>query len=213
MLAAYIFSLVVGGGLLALTLFGDFFDSVVDGDAAIDLDGDADVISGGSEIAQLLSLRALVYTLFGFGGAGLVLHLIWAGAQPLLTAVIAGGMGLGSGALVSTVFGYLKRTEAGAIRGEKSLVGLRGKVIMTIADGDTGAVRIRSGERQYQMRARADLPLGGRGYCRSRSRGRSRGRQGRRRSRYTCGQQAARRLIKTAGLRPLQQEEVATWIR
>lgn len=160
MLAAYIFSLVVGGGLLALNLFGDFLDSDVDADAGIDLDGDADAISGGSEIARLLSLRSLVYALFGFGGAGLVLHLIWAGAQPVLTALIAGGMGLGSGALVSTVFGYLKRTEAGEIQGERALVGLSGKIVMAIGDGETGAVRIRSGERQYQMRARADLPSG-----------------------------------------------------
>lgn len=160
MLAAYIFSLVVGGGLLALTLFGDFFDSDVDADAGIDLDGDAGVLSGGVEIAKLLSLRSLVYTLFGFGGAGLVLHLIWGGAQPLLTALIAGGMGLGSGALVSTVFGYLKRTEAGAIDGERALVGRSGKIVMAIGDGETGAVRIRSGERQYRMRARADTPLG-----------------------------------------------------
>ena len=160
MLAAYIFSLVVGGGLLALNLFGDFLDSDVDADAGIDLDGDADAISGGSEIAKLLSLRSLVYALFGFGGAGLVLHLIWAGAQPVLTALIAGGMGLGSGALVSTVFGYLKRTEAGEIQGERALVGLSGRIVMAIGDGETGAVRIRSGERQYQMRARADLPSG-----------------------------------------------------
>lgn len=162
MLTAYIFSLVVGGGLLALTLFGDLFggDVDVDADAGIDLDGDADVLSGGSEIAKLLSLRSLVYALFGFGGAGVVLHLIWAGAQPGLTALIAGGMGLGSGALVSTVFGYLKRTEAGAIQGERSLVGLRGEVVMAIDDGGTGAVRIRSGERRYRMRARADHPSG-----------------------------------------------------
>ncbi|MYB06391.1 MAG: hypothetical protein F4Y07_00370 [Gemmatimonadetes bacterium] len=160
MLAAYIFSLVVGGGLLALNLFGDFLDSDVDADAGIDLDGDADAISGGSEIAKLLSLRSLVYALFGFGGAGLVLHMIWAGAQPVLTALIAGGMGLGSGALVSTVFGYLKRTEAGEIQGERALVGLSGRIVMAIGDGETGAVRIRSGERQYQMRARADPPSG-----------------------------------------------------
>ena len=162
MLTAYIFSLVVGGGLLALTLFGDLLggDVDVDADAGIDLDGDADVLSDGSEIAKLLSLRSLVYALFGFGGAGVVLHLIWAGAQPGLTALIAGGMGLGSGALVSTVFGYLKRTEAGAIQGERSLVGLSGEVVMAIDDGETGAVRIRSGERRYRMRARADHPSG-----------------------------------------------------
>lgn len=158
MLAAYIFSLVVGGGLLALTLFGDFFDSNVDADAGIDLDGDTDVAVDGSEVAKLLSLRALVYTLFGFGGAGVVLSLIWGGAQPGLTAALATGMGLGSGVLVTTVFGYLRRTEAGEMQGEEALVGLRGEVVMTIAGGDTGEVRIRSGERQFRMRARSDDP-------------------------------------------------------
>ena len=161
MLTAYIFSVVVGGGILALSLFGDFFDSDVDADAGVDLDADADVAVDGTEIARLLSLRALVYVLFGFGGAGLVLHLIWGGAQPVLTAAIAAGMGLGSGALVTTVFGYLKRTEAGAIQGEAALVGLRGEVVMAIAAGDTGEVRIRSGERQYRMRARSDDLEGG----------------------------------------------------
>lgn len=161
MLTAYILSVVVGGGLLSLSLFGDFFDSDVDADAGIDLDGDTDVAVDGSEIARLLSLRALVYVLFGFGGAGLILHLIWGGAQPVLTGAIAAGMGLGSGALVTTVFGYLKRTEAGEIQGEAELVGLRGEVVMTIAGGDTGEVRIRSGERQHRMRARSDDPEGG----------------------------------------------------
>ncbi len=161
MLTAYIFSVVVGGGILALSLFGDFFDSDVDADAGVDLDAGADVAVDGTEIARLLSLRALVYVLFGFGGAGLVLHLIWGGAQPVLTAAIAAGMGLGSGALVTTVFGYLKRTEAGAIQGEAALVGLRGEVVMAIAAGDTGEVRIRSGERQYRMRARSDDLEGG----------------------------------------------------
>ena len=39
-------------------------------------------------------------------------------------------------------------------------MGLSGRVVMAIADGDTGTVRIRSGERQYTMRAQADIPLG-----------------------------------------------------
>ena len=74
------------------------------------------------------------------------------GAQIIWEALVREG--------VSTVFGYLKRTEAGAIQGERALVGLSGKVLMAIPDGETGAVRIRSGERRYRMRARADIPPG-----------------------------------------------------
>ncbi len=156
MLAAYIFSLVVGGGLLTLSLFGDLFGAEVDAEAGIDIDVDADGIGDGADIAKLLSLRALVYALFGFGGSGLFLHWIWGGGQALLTGLIAGGMGVGAGALVSTVFGYLKRTEAGEIQGEAEMSGLTGKVLLPIGPGETGEVRVTSGDRRYRVRARAD---------------------------------------------------------
>ena len=78
------------------------------------------------------------------------------GGSPGLTAAIAGGMGLASGALISTVFGYLKRTESGTIRGEAALIGLSGEVVMSIPREGHGEVRIESGERKFRIRARAD---------------------------------------------------------
>ncbi|MCY4572239.1 MAG: hypothetical protein OXF01_05500 [Gemmatimonadetes bacterium] len=160
MLTAYIFCAVVGGGLLALSLFGDFLDGDVDADGAFELEGDFDTSLDGADFTKLFSLRAIVYTLFGFGAAGAVLHAIWSGGRPGLTAVIAGGMGIASGALISTVFGYLKRTESGTMEGEESLVGLGGEVRMAITEGGMGEVRIESGSRQFRMRARADDPEG-----------------------------------------------------
>ena len=156
MLTAYIFCAVVGGGLLALSLFGDFLDGDVDADGAFEIEGDFDTSLDGADFTKLFSLRAIVYTLFGFGAAGAVLHAIWSGGRPGLTAVIAGGMGIASGALISTVFGYLKRTESGTMEGEESLVGLGGEVRMEITEGGIGEVRIGSGSRQFRMRARAD---------------------------------------------------------
>ncbi len=154
MISAYIFSLVVGGGLLTLSLFGDLFGGDAELDAGADIDVDADGIGDGAEIAKLLSLRSLVYALFGFGGSGLVLSFTLGGG--LVTGMIALAMGLGSGALVGTVFGYLKRTEAGQIQGEAELSGLTGEVLLPIGPGETGEVRIRSGDRRYRIRARAD---------------------------------------------------------
>ena len=166
MLSIYIFSLVVGGGLLGMSLLGDFFGDAdadlggaeVDGDLAAALGGDgAEVASDGAEVGKLLSLRSLTYALFGFGGAGLVLHLAW-GGPALVGAMVAAGMGIGSGALVSTVFGYLKRTEAGEIASEASLVGRQGTVTLPVGAGETGRVRLTSGHRQFGMRARSDDP-------------------------------------------------------
>ena len=117
MLTAYIFCLAVGGGFLALSFFGDFLEGDVDIDADVDLDADMDALAHGSGIAQIFSLRAAINALFGFGAAGSLLHLVWGGGQPILTAAIAGGMGVASGALISSVFGYLKRTESGTLRG------------------------------------------------------------------------------------------------
>ena len=158
MLTAYIFCAALGGGLLALSFFGDFLEGDVDPGDALDIDGGVEAGADAGEIAKLFSLRAVVYALFGFGASGAMLHAIWAGTRPGLTAVLAGGMGLASGALISAVFGYLKRTESGAIEGGDALVGLRGEVRMAITEGGIGEVRIESGARQFRMRARADDP-------------------------------------------------------
>lgn len=153
MLTAYIFCLAVGGGFLALSLFGDFLEGDVDIDADVDVDADMDALAHGSGIAQLFSLRAAINALFGFGAAGSLLHLVWGGGQPILTAAIAGGTGVASGALISTVFGYLKRTESGALRGEQSFVGLTGEVSLEIAPGSRGSVTVRRGDRRVRIRA------------------------------------------------------------
>ena len=156
MLTAYVFCLAIGGGLLALSLFGDFLDSDVDValDADVDVDSDLGDVAAGTGIAQVFSVRALINAVFGFGAAGSLLHLVWGGGQPMLTAAIAGGTGLASGALISTVFAYLKRTESGALKGEDSFVGLTGEVSLEIRPGSHGTVSVRRGDRRLRLRAR-----------------------------------------------------------
>lgn len=155
MLTAYIFCLAIGGGFLALSFFGDFFEGEMDIDSDLDAGADLDAVAHAGGIAQLFSLRAAIYALFGFGAAGSLLHALWGGGQPVLTAAIAGGTGLASGALIGTVFGYLKRTETGTLRGEQSFVGLTGEVSLEIAPGSRGAVTVRRGDRRIRIRARA----------------------------------------------------------
>ena len=154
MLTAYIFCLAVGGGFLALSFFGDFLEGDVDVDTDVDVGGDLDAAAHGVGIAQLFSIRSIINALFGFGAAGTMLHVLLGGSQPGLTAVIAGGTGLASGALISTVFGYLKRTETGALRGEDSFIGLTGEVSLEIAPGSSGTVTVRRGDRRVRIRAR-----------------------------------------------------------
>lgn len=152
MLTAYISCLAVGGGLLALSLFGDFLDSDVD--VSADLDVDSDALAG--DAAAILSLRTLVYALFGFGAVGTALHMLWDGARAGTTALAAGATGLVAGALVSAVFSYLRRTEAGEIATEETFVGLTGKVSLEVAPGSPGFVRVVRGDRRIRIRARLD---------------------------------------------------------
>ena len=146
MFALYIFCLVVGGGLLALSLFGDFFE----GDADLGVDTDPGTIS------KIFAFRTIVYELFGFGAAGALLHTLWEGERLGLTLALAGATGIVSGLIVSVSFAYLKRSESGAMKGDASLVGLRGDVGLPIDSGDTGTVRLRRGGRRFEMRARHD---------------------------------------------------------
>lgn len=151
MLTAYIFCLVVGGGFLALSLFGDFLEA----DADVDMDAGLDVGSG-ADAAKLFSLRAIIYALFGFGAAGSLLHLVWGGARPGLTALVAGATGLITGALIGAAFGFLKRGSSGAMLGEQSFVGLTAEVTLGITAASHGSIRVLRGERRHGIRARLD---------------------------------------------------------
>lgn len=153
MLAAYIFCLVVGGGFLLLSLFGDFLEA----DADVDLDADADLAIGDAgDAAKLFSLRAIVYALFGFGASGTLLHLVWGGGRSGLTAIVAGVTGLATGALIGAAFGFLKRGSAGTMLGEQSFVGLTAEVSLEITAASLGSIRVLRGDRRHGIRARLD---------------------------------------------------------
>ena len=152
MFSVYLFCLLVGGGFLALSVFGDFLDGM---DIDVDVDGELDA-GGGADVAKLLSLRTLVYALFGFGATGAILHWLWGGTNMALTTAVAGVTGLASGALISAAFRYLKRTATGSALGERSFVGLAGEVSMEIGPDSAGTVNVLRGDRRYSVRARLD---------------------------------------------------------
>lgn len=159
MLALYLFSLIFGGGLLLLSLLGGEggegeLDLELD-TADLEVEGLADageVDGGGEAAAKIFSLRSLIYALFGFGATGSLLT--WLGVGTLPTAVTAVLGGLLSGALVSLVFGYLHRTDSGALPGDADLVGLPGRVVLPLGPGTShGAVVVERGGRWIRLRA------------------------------------------------------------
>ena len=171
MLPVYIFCLVLGGGLLLLSLLGDAFgdtasdlDLDVSGDLSLDIDGadidssaldlgDADAHAGdGTQASRILSIRTLTYALFGFGAVGTLLGVFGsAGSTTTLGLALTGGFL--AGALVTGVFRYLETTDTGAQVSDASFVGLSGTVTLPITEGSAGSVTVRRGQRQVTLRA------------------------------------------------------------
>jgi len=139
MATLYWLSLIVGGGLALLSIFGDLleFDSA-------DVDADA---------WHVLSLRTGTYLLFAFGATGLLLRAAGVGALwGFLAASFAGAVGA---AMSVAVFRYLRRSDSGDMPEDASLVGLPGRVVLPIQDGGTGKVIVSRAGRELELLARA----------------------------------------------------------
>lgn len=159
MLSAYLFCLVVGGGLAALSAFGDLFgadavDADLDVDVAPDADFDVDVdADGAGHAAAIFSLRSLIFALFGFGGVGALMS--WLGADPAapLTIGLATTGGLVTGLAVGAFLGYLKRSDSGPRATERRFIGMPARVTLPLGPGSIGRIVVRRGDREHAMRA------------------------------------------------------------
>ena len=147
MIPLYLFSLLVGGGLLLAGTVGS-------GDHVHDGDVDHVAHEGGhGNAAEFLSLRTLTYFLFVFGGIGSVLTWKWDAAGILIFA-LAAVAGLGVAAIAAASFGYLRRTDSGSRDSEDSFVGLSGSVVVPIEGGRVGKVQVVRGDRTFELLAR-----------------------------------------------------------
>ena len=180
MYAAYVFSLVLGGAFLLVSVLGDVFggdagdmafdapdvdvdldihvDMDVDVHADVDVHGDVDAHHGDMAlVSKVFSFRMMVYTLFGFGAVGwLMTQAGMAPGAPLTIGAAAVG-GVASGTLVQTVFNYLKRTDSGGHTREDEFVGLPGVVTLPLGGSSPGNVAVEIGARRVTLRA---LPHG-----------------------------------------------------
>ena len=153
MLKVYVFSLAVSGGLLVIAALADFLDlDFGDVDADVDVDVDADVETD-LQAFKIFSIRGLLYTVFGFGLVGTALSYLWGGQQGTLTALAAAASGLASGALVSSIFSWLKRSESGDRSDDTSFAGLVGRMSVPIGPGGLGKVRVERGDRVHELLA------------------------------------------------------------
>lgn len=167
MYQVYLFCLVLAGGLAILSVFGDLtdtdvldadMDAGVDFDADLDLDADADVSSEGFDWARILSLRGLLYAVFGFGLAGTlqvwILDAPAAGAVTVASSVTAG---LALGWLVDRVVDLVRGASTPDREGDVGFEGCMARVLVPIRAEDPGRVRVLRGGRTFDLRA---LPHG-----------------------------------------------------
>jgi membrane protein implicated in regulation of membrane protease activity len=164
----YLAALVFGLGTALVQLFmGSDGDADVDhGDLDhADLDGDVDHgdvdhgdVHGHGDLGILpifLSLRFWVFGLMAFGLVGTPLHYLGV-ASPRITAVLAGAMGLLLGALASWVFRALSRQQVTSGGAATDPVGHVGKVLVPLAAGGRGKVRVQVKGQTLDLLARTD---------------------------------------------------------
>jgi membrane protein implicated in regulation of membrane protease activity len=150
MFSLYLFSLIVGGGLIVYSLTGghDGHGGGHGHDVGHGHDGH------GHDAVKWFSLRNLTYFLFVFGGVGAALTKTWHAATWAIILALALATGLGVGAIVSVAFEYLRRTDSGARDSEHSFVGLTGTVSIPISPSGMGKILVQRGDRTYELLAR-----------------------------------------------------------
>jgi len=140
----YVGSLLFGGVLIAASFLGAGHDTDVHAGDTGHGDGHGDGHDQ-STASALLSLFGLRFWSFGsafFGLTGVVLHLVGGPALAALAPMISGGVGVAAGLGASTTFRALSRDTIGQVRGASALVGREGKLLLPVAPGQRGKVRM-----------------------------------------------------------------------
>jgi membrane protein implicated in regulation of membrane protease activity len=146
MLPIYLFTAVLGGGLLLLGMLGG------DGDLGDGVDGDAGDLGGkGSGWKHALSFQTAAYALAAFGLTGAALNALGAGTLPTLASALA--MGLAGGATVGALFGWLRGSQSGFSEPSDHYVGGIGRAEVRIPPGGRGRIELVHRGRSFTLPA------------------------------------------------------------
>lgn len=153
---AYVFALVLGGVLLAASMVLGGKD--LDGDGDVDCDhevgahgshgdhasdhGDASHGDLGGFFAVLVSMRFWTFFATFFGLTGLVLEGLELTANVWMARGLAVGVGFLTGWATVKLIRHLAANESGVAAGVDDYVGRSGEVLIRIAPGSLGKVRI-----------------------------------------------------------------------
>ncbi|MFI5386573.1 MAG: NfeD family protein [Fimbriimonadales bacterium] len=137
MLTLYIVSAAVAGALVILSILGA--DHGVEHEVHFEHEGHETGESQGHWI-PFFSLRFYTYFFAGFGTTGLLITLLTATA-PAFTLALAIAVGLFAGFSVSILVRLLRKTETTSGSGEKDVLGLEAKVLVTIRGAEPGRIR------------------------------------------------------------------------
>ena len=127
MLLTYLFCLLAGGVLIALSL---------DGDSGADADG------AGGNLSLLFSTPFWSFGLCGFGLCGLLLSLLTRRGTVVPTVVLALVMGLAMGLVAARLLRLLGKRDADSLVRSNDLIGLEGIVTLAIEAESRGFVEL-----------------------------------------------------------------------
>lgn len=150
MTALYLFAAAAGLPLVAWFLFAGADDS---GDEGA---GESEGVGG--VMLRLLPLSTVAVALAAFGVCGLLLGAVGTAAGTTLLGALA--VAFVAGALNSTAFAYLRRSESGATTSDADLAGAVGRVVQPVTSEHRGRIAVSSGGqwRYFSARPLPDAP-------------------------------------------------------
>ena len=145
MTALYLFAAAAGVPLVAWFLLSGGDDGGDDGPGTDD--------GVGGLMLRMLPLSTVAIALAAFGVCGLVLDAVGTASGATFLGALA--VALLAGALNSTVFAYVRRSESGATTSDADLAGAVGRVVQPVAPDHRGRIAVSTGDQRRYLSARA----------------------------------------------------------